>query len=150
MGLADVNSAEVPALKKKKKRKTTKKKQDPKDTAAMEAIVKSVYGITASRFGPVWNISDDEAKSIAVPLASILARYEKLIMVSQYSDVAMLVLAIGSVTIPRFMVTMQERKEAKKAERPATERIGQAPGEGSGFVSGSIKERIPALDPGTY
>ena len=145
MGLADVKAEDkkesVP-----KPRKPRKAKENPKDTATIETMVKAVYGIAANRLGPVWNITDEEAKSIAVPLASILARYEKLIMVSQYSDVAMLLMAVGGVTIPRLVVTVQARKEEKRAnERPAKQSDRPDNVETPGNVSGSIKERIPSL-----
>lgn len=148
LGLADVADS-VPEPKKKRGRKP-KGKENPKDTATIETMVKAVYGIAANRLGPVWNVSDEEAKSIAVPLASILARYEKLIQVSQYSDVAMLILALGAVTVPRLMVTMQERREAKKSESPAAQSTRQPDTQTSSDLPGSIKERIPSFDAGPY
>lgn len=142
LGVADVEEP-VPVP---KKRKPRKKKEDKKDTETLQTIIRAVYGMVAARFGEIWNVSDDEAKSIAEPLASILARYEKLIMVSNYSDVALLLIALGTVTVPRVIVTMQTRpKGGNKTERTVPGSDRKITESSTGDLSGNFKSDLPAI-----
>lgn len=110
---------------KKEVKKEIKDKPSAKDIKEIKSMASAVlqagFGILGTRAGEHWNISEDEAKSISSPLVNILNKYDLFQKVSKNSDALSLVVAVGTVIIPRSMIQYelikQKRKEKKENEK---------------------------------
>lgn len=142
-GLVDVEipAEEKPKMKRKKKQT---KKQDKKDTMVLESLILTLFSLIASRAGEHWNLEPEEGKQIAEPLSKVLERFEKLMVVNEYSDVIMLSIAIISVTFPRLIITLQARPKRKKGQNEQTGQVEAGTGNDNSENSGNISKSIKA------
>lgn len=101
---------EVPKPKKKRS-----KKNDDNSINDIKNLISAIFGILSFTIGPEWEISDNEANSIATPLKNILDRYDLADKIGQASDGFMLVSALGMIIIPRLLVT--KSKKVKKVDK---------------------------------
>lgn len=123
-------AVEVPGAEKeeksesKSKKSTSKKKSTKKpaqvDSTQIQMILLTISGIVASRPGmEVWNLTADEAKQIADPLANILQKSEAVANVtSEYADAIALVSACVMIFIPKYFVwkSMKPKKPQNGAK----------------------------------
>ena len=138
--------------KKKRQTKEQKKAAEVKELAGnLSVLIKTGFDITAMRLGPVWEVTDEECKKIADPLARILERYGILEKAAEYSDFASLAVAAGSVVIPRCLIyaDIKKKEEGGKGEKagkvkPAIKRDSKE-GEFIPSSGGNIKELVPGL-----
>lgn len=98
---------------KKEKRKYNKTKKSEKSNSDNEGTIQNIsalmmagFGIASSRLGDHWNINSKEANSIAIPLTKILDKYNLLEKAENISDPLALIIAVGTITIPRVIMTM--------------------------------------------
>lgn len=152
LAVVEVPGDEKP--KEKKKTDTKKKKQTKEQRKAAElkelagnlsVLIKTGFDMAAMRLGDVWEVTEEECKKIADPLARILNRYGVLEKAAEYSDFAALVMATGSVVIPRYLIYMEMKKvdqarKVKPAVRRSNEENNPVPAAG-----GNVKELVPGL-----
>lgn len=107
-----------------KKSKPKKKKKTKDDIGDLEKnismLISTGFDFASGRVGEHWAITEEESKSISTPLASILTRFNIDKTASEYMDFISLVTAVGLITVPRILITQQERKEkgGLKIEKP--------------------------------
>lgn len=108
------NPAEIKTEKKIKAapKKYTKKSQDL-GNEEITALLVGVFGLVALKAGEHWVIDETEAKQISQPLVNILKKINIMEEVSNVSDGMMLVLAVGILTIPRIMISIDIAKTKK-------------------------------------
>jgi hypothetical protein len=98
---------------------STKKKKSAKagdiDESEMTAFILGVFGLLAAVLGPTWIVSEDEADQISDPLCRILNKQAKKKKDQINAMVApmLLVGAIGTIVVPRMMITISDWKEQK-------------------------------------
>lgn len=103
-----------------KPKKSSKKKNVTKSIALeseqVAVLIKSTFDIIGNKKGfEIWKLSEPEVKQIAEPLTNVLKRFtvfEKTL--SQYADIVALLLAVGTIIIPRVIVMQQVKKQEKK------------------------------------
>lgn len=78
-----------------------------------------VFNIMATRMGQHWAITCDEAKAIAEPTARILERHNLTEKSGAYADYIALVVAIGGIIVPKFLLHNQLNPKPKKGLKPA-------------------------------
>jgi hypothetical protein len=121
-GLVEINVGETNTnIEEKPKRqyKKREKKEDVKQSSnSFNDSVKDIsnllvagFGILSLKMGEHWQISIDEAISVATPAARIMERYNLLEKASKVSDPLSLIIASGMITIPRLMISQQLQKE---------------------------------------
>jgi hypothetical protein len=99
--------------------KASKPKQTKVDTKQVELILLTVSGIIASREGmEVWNLTAEESKQLAEPIANIMAKNEALANVAgEHADAFALVMALFAIFVPKFLVwNATKPKKPKKGE----------------------------------
>jgi hypothetical protein len=126
----DIVEIEIPPIEKnetveqpKQKRKYEKrnkgektKKDSKKNDVSSESIenisslMQAGFQIASLRFGEHWVISNDEAISVAKPLAKILDKYSLLSKAESVSDPVALIVATGAIVLPRVMVSAQNKQ----------------------------------------
>jgi len=113
-----------------KKKRGRPSKQDQMQQTAQDTtqLIKAVYGVASFLLGPHWALSDDEAKAIGEPLGRILARNLPQSKVAEMSDPIALLLSLAVVTVPRVMITIEQKGRASRGTNQRTE----TPGHGSG------------------
>jgi hypothetical protein len=122
--MVDVPGADDTEKSEKKTKKSTKKKSTKKaaqvDSTQIQMILLTISGIVASRPGmEVWNLTADEAKQIADPLANILQKSEAVANVtSEYADAIALVTACVMIFVPKFLLWQATKpKKPKNGEK---------------------------------
>jgi hypothetical protein len=99
-----------PSKKKKNVNAEIKKEQ-------LSVLIKTVFDVIGTRQGfEVWSLSQQESVLIADPLSNILNKnplIDKL--TSDYGDYIALIVAIGTIIIPRLMIQMKNKP--KKEEK---------------------------------
>lgn len=113
---------------KKKRGRPSKQDQIQKTAQDTTQLIKAVYGVASFLLGPHWALSDDEAKAIGEPLGRILARNLPQSKVAEMSDPIALLLSLAVVTVPRVMITIEQKGRASRGTNQRTE----TPGHGSG------------------
>lgn len=79
------------------------------------AFIKTAFDITSLKAGPIWALSQEEARAIAVPAASILERAGAGAVTSKYSDYFMLIFAVAGVLVPRVIAAQTTRPTENKS-----------------------------------
>ena len=100
-----------------KKTSTATSKQDLteiKNTGT--ALLQGAFSILSIRLGEHWNITEQESKSIVNPCINILDKYDIFNKVAKNVDVLSLIVAVGTVIIPRIILTIPDNKEVTKNE----------------------------------
>lgn len=118
-----------------------KKKESVLPAEQMDALIVSLSGIVAARPNcQHWQISEQEAHTVSVPLCNILDKYEVFNKVGEHSDAVALVVAAASIVIPRAMISVAQVKEEKKHARTGNKTETNVK---EGKTKGSSKE-LPA------
>jgi hypothetical protein len=82
----------------------------------LSVLIKTIFDIAASRQGfEIWKLSKDECILLSEPLANILNRnpyFDKV--ASTYGDYLALLIALGTIILPRAIVQVKSKKEPKK------------------------------------
>lgn len=94
-------------------------------------LLVSGFAMLAVRTGPVWEVTEAEADSIAKPLSKIMDKAGQTETVNKYSDYIMLLTALAVVILPRLLVTKQLKTMTKPTKevntidrtRPATTEV---------------------------
>lgn len=118
--LALVENPEPPKQgKPKTTRKPRKKKEEPKliDQTSLNMVIGSISAVVASRPDcEHWMMTEAEINSITTPLSKMIEESELFKDVGNYSNQIALVMACGTVFIPRIILTVQKGKEKKQRE----------------------------------
>ena len=102
---------------KRKPRKVTKKKSDSNTIGAdqISILITSLSAIVASRPNTAhWQLTPDESKSIAEPLAKIIEKNENLKNLGEHADALALVTACITVIAPRAILSVNMAKSEKE------------------------------------
>jgi hypothetical protein len=82
----------------------------------LAVLIKTTFDIVGSREGmEIWKLSQKEAELIAEPLSALMAKnplVDKL--TSQYGDWIALIIALGTIIVPRAFIMMATKKKEKK------------------------------------
>jgi hypothetical protein len=123
--LVDVPESEDPEIldSQKKKTSTSSKRKTKKDIQTelkkeqLAVLIKTIFDVMATRPGfEVWKLSQEESILISDPLANILNKNPMVDKIaSEYGDYIALIVAIGTIIIPRVMLQMKSRP--KKEEK---------------------------------
>jgi len=119
----DIPSPPEPKQTKKERKSGSSKKDATIPVAQVSAIITTGFAILATRAGAEWNITEDEAKSIAEPATRILDKLDIIQKLGPYADAIALITAVGMVVVPRVMVTIQKSK--RKVKQVAESEKGQ-------------------------
>ena len=121
--VSGVVAVEVPETPKQQKPKTTrkprKKKEEPKliDQTSLNMVIGSISAVVASRPDcEHWMMTEAEINTITTPLSKMIEESELFKDVGNYSNQIALVMACGTVFIPRIIVSVQKGKEKKQSE----------------------------------
>lgn len=97
--------------------KKTPAKNAKVDSTQIQFLLATVSGLIASRPGfEIWNLSPDESKQIAEPLAKILSKNSALANVSsEHADAFALIVACFMVFLPKII--MHQAMKPKKAKQ---------------------------------
>lgn len=133
--MVTVNIPEPTEEKPKKKRKAA-----PKKTGAdVELLTNLICGgseiLAVTPNNAHWKISEEEGKTIAEPLAKVIAKNEHLKKVMEQSDSIALLIATMTVVAPRAYISylqLQDKQRAKKERE--VKKIEQENRESEGYV----------------
>jgi hypothetical protein len=120
----------VPAKKERKKYERHSKSNNNVDESMIlniSSLLQAGFSIAAIRAGDHWNIDVKEATSIAIPLSKILERYNLLDRANEISEPLALIVAAGTVIIPRVLITVamnEKPKPQKVLEREGSTNAG--------------------------
>ncbi len=101
---------DVPEVPKKRGRKKKEKIKTDNNLPELNTLIQSIFSIISLKAGSHWNITQEEANSISVPLANILNKYNILDKANNVSDILSLSIALGIILIPRILVTQAMNK----------------------------------------
>lgn len=111
------------------KKVTPKGKGKDADTSQCEAVIMTLSSIIASREGCAhWQLTPDETKALAQPIANMMAKSEALGQINEHSDAVALATAAFTIMMPRIILTSNIRKEKKKNDRKITGNLGTGAG----------------------
>ena len=79
-------------------------------TVMLQTLLTVVFDICANRMGEHWRLKPAEARNLAEPIAAILERHDLLKITGEYGEYIALIVAIGSIVVPKFMMHSQVRK----------------------------------------
>ena len=123
--LVDVPESEDPEIldQTKKKPSTSSRRKTKKDIQTelkkeqLAVLIKTIFDVMATRPGfEVWKLSQEESILISDPLANILNKNPMVDKIaSEYGDYIALIVAIGTIIIPRVM--LQVKSKPKKEEK---------------------------------
>ena len=103
-------ASKKPAAKKRKDIQMELKKEQ------LSVLIKTIFDIAASRKGnEIWKLSHEESLLLSDPLANILNRnpyFDKV--ASQYGDYLALLIALGTIIVPRAIISMKQNKQPKE------------------------------------
>lgn len=125
------------------------------DTTNIELILLTVSGIVASRPGmEIWNLSPEESKQLAEPIASLLSKNEAFAAAAgEHAEAVSLIMAVFAIFIPKFLVwkSMQPTKPKKGEVVQYESRKPTESQQPKGTVAGSPKndDRQPTHTPKT-
>lgn len=115
---ASVNEPVLPTTEKTPK-KRTRKKTTKMDMTQFDALLIGLSDYIASRPNCAhWKMTQKEVQSITEPLGNILAKSDYMTQISEHSDAIALVLACGTIFIPRIIITVNMEKEKKPKKIP--------------------------------
>jgi hypothetical protein len=125
LGLSDVSepkvvSIDIPGAEEapKKKAGRPKKSAAPQkvDSTQIQLLLVTVSGLLASRPGmEIWNLTTEESKQIAEPLANILSKNQALAnAVGEHADSFALVTACFMVFLPKVILYMASKPKKPK------------------------------------
>jgi hypothetical protein len=108
----------------------------------LNILVLTLSNIVASREGMGhWQLSPQEVDQIMTPLSNILSKYEGVgDTMSQYADHIALTMALGTIIIPRAIVSFQMSK-AKKEGGSNIDKLRTRPSEPRGVVESKTEVR---------
>jgi len=109
----------------------------PEVTVLVQSLLQGVFAIGAGRMGEHWNITEDEAASIAGPAVNIMGRYLDTDTVAKYSDPAALLMALCLIVVPRATVTITKKKERQNNVRELKPVNPGGPNDGNGPKHGN-------------
>jgi hypothetical protein len=99
---------------------TRKGKADDVNADELTAFLIGVFNLLGGLMGGHWFITEDEAEQISEPLTRILNKMnkKKKSKVNDYMAPMLLITAIGSIIVPRLMITAMEwREKANERKR---------------------------------
>lgn len=127
LGLADVEgpkqvAVEIPAPAETKKRGRPKKEDTPTpvipkiDSTQIQLLLVTISGVVASRPGmEIWNLTPQESKQIAEPLANILSKNAAVAAMSnEHADAIALVVACFMVFLPKTLLYISTKPKKPK------------------------------------
>ena len=101
----------------------------PEDTVGVQeikALTQMAFAVAAARFGPHWNLSNDEAQGLAEAGDAVAQKY--LGNVTMGPEAALCITA-GMIILPRVVLTLnQPEKPEPKPEKTGTEAEGGSGG----------------------
>jgi hypothetical protein len=98
-----------------KPKKTRKKTETKVKTNTLQTDIEKLFEITntiAKLKAPIWELSTDEIKMLSAPLSKILSQIIPE-SAGKYTDIIMLISAIGMITLPRAIVQININKMEK-------------------------------------
>lgn len=117
---AQQKAANGESVKPRKVRQTKNKATAPVNTEQLNALVKTVSAIIASRPDcDHWLLTDKEIDSITTPLAGIIAETEAFAKIANNSNQIALAVACMTVFAPRVFVTATKIKTKKETQKNA-------------------------------
>lgn len=117
---AQQKAANGESVKPRKVRQTKNKASVPVNTEQLNALVKTVSAIIASRPDcDHWLLTDKEIESITTPLAGIIAETEAFAKIANNSNQIALAVACMTVFAPRVFVTATKIKTKKETQKNA-------------------------------
>ena len=123
------NAAPKQGGQKKKPKKVNNHIKQSFSTEQINALLVSLSAIVASRPGcEHWLLSESEVQTITTPLMSMLAESDKLSKISEHSNQIALAIACVTIFAPRVVVTVQQMKMKKDAEKHVRNKIDEAKG----------------------
>lgn len=121
---------------KRPRKKTATTKKAGLTGSNLAGIIKALSDIIGNREGyELWKLDDKECEQLAEPLAKVIARSSYLEDVTnEYGDVIALVIAMGTIIIPRLILQMKINNDKKKNETNTKEKTNndREPGTGTG------------------
>ena len=85
----------------------------------VQSVIEGLFNVSASRLGQHWQLSDEEASSIATPASNIIAKYLDTSVLDKYSDPAALLIAMVVVCAPRVMINVSQKKVVIPIAKPS-------------------------------
>lgn len=136
-------SVPIPKVKKDSKKKNVKK-PIVLESQQVAVLIKSTFDILGSKQGyEIWKLDQAEVDQIAEPLTNVLKRVEVLEKTfSQYADICALLIAIGSIIIPRLLI-QRDQKEKQKKEINSNDRKTDPRNEGNKIGTIGASNRQP-------
>lgn len=105
---------EIPVIKEVKKERKKRETKGDDLTSNIKMLLETVFSVSSNFIGEHWKIEESEAEAIAVPLTKVLKKLNIADKVANVSDGFALVTAVGVVTIPRIIITVNDMKEKKR------------------------------------
>jgi hypothetical protein len=107
---------QTPAVPKAPTKKKRKDVQFELKKEQMAVLIKTTFDIVGSREGmEIWKLSQKEAELISEPLCGLMSKNPFVDKItSQYGEWIALIVAIGTVIVPRAFVMMAANKQKKK------------------------------------
>jgi hypothetical protein len=105
------------------KKTTSKKRKDIQYEFKKEqlaVLIKSTFEIIGSREGlEIWKLSQKEAETIADPLCGLMAKNPLVDRItSEYGEWIALIVALGTIIVPRVFVYMATKPKKKEVVKP--------------------------------
>lgn len=104
---------------KKENNSNSKSKDNEIGKEEISSLLMGTFSLISMKGGEHWNISKSESDQIAQPLSNILKKLNIAEQVASFSDGAMLLMAVVTITLPRIILTKELAKmnnEIKKKE----------------------------------
>lgn len=103
-----------------KKRVRKKASKQPKmDMTQFDALIIGLTDYVASRPNCAhWKMTEKEVQSITEPLGNIIAKSDYMNQIAEHSDAIALVIACGTIFIPRIVITANIQKEKRPKKIP--------------------------------
>lgn len=102
-------------------RVSKKEASKQEQVAQIDFLIQSAFALVALKGGVHWVVTPEESKTLSVPLANILEKYDLMEKASAVSDPVALMVASVTIVLPRVIAT-QMTKPAK--EKQTLERNG--------------------------
>ena len=150
----ELNNSDEEKIKSKKPNNTSRKSDNKKMIDYASATIQTLSNLAALKFGSHWQIQEDEANYISEPLINVLSKYDFFKKASKNSDSIALIMACGSVFIPRALISYEllkiKKEEAKENDNiPEKREINKFGGEsntGDNGKNANIFETITKND----
>ena len=130
---------EPPKKKQTRTKKPKKKEQTEFSADQISALILSASAIIGSRPGmEVWTLRPDEATQLAIPIANMIEKSEKLKAMSEHADAISLVTASLVIFAPRMLIYNDQQKK-KKLEQTGGVKIVHEKGKSAGGAERPVK-----------